>query len=333
VTFLTFEAWPGLLGPASGSPDRRPGSVRRTTSIDMIPSGGMEGGLLLDGRGRDLRTATDGSATVIDEATVRAVTDGFLRTVTSIEVTPPLPGVEALVGTSVSAGFRKVLSEAIVLRSGSVRALLLDDLTGASIAVGSTLIRTRLEESGEAPAPMPMAQPGRPSPCIGHVEGGVMDTRGREGRPLLGQGPKAPVLTRDDDPLAWHDEPALPLLAMRRRRRVDVWREGGTIFVDAHFRDSRMEADGEESAVHEYGLVAELDADLTVVRVEAIPRSLPGPDCSGAAASAQRVVGTHAGAIRDLARSALRGDTTCTHLNDQLRSLADLPALVDALDA
>lgn len=331
MTFLTYEAWPGLLGPAAGAPDRRPGSVRRTTSIDMLPEGGMEATLTLAGRGRDLRTNADGTTEVIDEATVVAHTSGFARTVESIEVTPPLVGIEALVGTSIAAGFRKVLAEALVLRAGSVRALLLDDLTGASIASGSTLIRTRLELSGEQPAPMPMAQPDRPAPCIGHVEGGVMDTRGREGRPLLGQGPKAPALTRANDPLAWHDEPVLPALAMRRRRRVDVWREGDHLLVDAHFRDSRMEADGEESAVHEYGLMAELDAELTVVRIEAIPRSLPGPDCSGAAASAQRLVGASAADIRELARRVLRGDTTCTHLNDQLRSMADVPALVSQL--
>jgi hypothetical protein len=332
VTYLTYDAWPGTLGPASGSPDRRPGSVRRTTSIDMLPSGGMEDGMVLVGRGRDLRTDLDGTATAADTATVTARTEGFGRVVSSIVVEPALAGTDLLVGTSIMGGFRKALGDAVGMTSGSLTELLLDDLTGASIASGSTMIRTRIELAGEAPAPMPLAQEGRPSPCIGHIAGGVMDTRGREGRPLLGQGPPAPALTRDDDPLAWHDEPVLPVYAMRRRRRLDVWREGDRVLVDAHFRDSRMVAGEFESAVHEYELGVELDgADLTVLRIEVRPRSLPGPECAGAAASAQRVVGARAGDIRQLARGVLRGDTTCTHLNDQLRSLADIPALVARL--
>jgi hypothetical protein len=35
--------------------------------------------------------------------------------------------------------------------------------------------------------------------------------------------------------------------------------------------------------------------------------------------------------LREFVRGELRGDTICTHLNDQLRSLADVPALVSVL--
>jgi hypothetical protein len=154
------------------------------------------------------------------------------------------------------------------------------------------------------------------------------------GLPLLGQGPPAGRLERDDDPLAWHDEPSLPLLAMRRRRRIDVWVEDGEVRVDSHFRDSRMDPDGVETSVHEYEveMVATGD-DLEVTKVEVRARTLPGPDCPGAVASAQDVVGTPLAAMRATVRERLRDPHSCTHLDDQLRALADVPFLVAALTA
>jgi hypothetical protein len=60
-------------------------------------------------------------------------------------------------------------------------------------------------------------------------------------------------------------------------------------------------------------------------------RILPGPDCPGAVASAQRVVGQPLASLRAFVRGEMQGDTICTHLNDQLRSLADVPAMVSLL--
>jgi hypothetical protein len=65
--------------------------------------------------------------------------------------------------------------------------------------------------------------------------------------------------------------------------------------------------------------------------IEVRARILPGPDCPGAVASAQLVVGQPLASLRAFVRGAMRDDTICTHLNDQLRSLADVPALVSAL--
>jgi hypothetical protein len=48
-------------------------------------------------------------------------------------------------------------------------------------------------------------------------------------------------------------------------------------------------------------------------------------------ASARRIVGTTADDLRSRVRTDLTGTSTCTHLNDMLRSLADLPVLAAGL--
>ena len=58
---------------------------------------------------------------------------------------------------------------------------------------------------------------------------------------------------------------------------------------------------------------------------------LPWPECPAAEASVERVLGLEVAVLRDHVRHELRGVGTCTHLNDVLRSLADLPRLVAAL--
>jgi hypothetical protein len=58
---------------------------------------------------------------------------------------------------------------------------------------------------------------------------------------------------------------------------------------------------------------------------------LPWDECPGAAGSAARLVGQPVGALRRIVGDELRGTSTCTHLNDLLRSLADVPHLVALL--
>jgi hypothetical protein len=148
-------------------------------------------------------------------------------------------------------------------------------------------------------------------------------------------GPLTP--TADDDPLAWHAMPGeLPVHGMRRRRRLDLVRDpdgAGALLLDAMFRDTYVSGAGGENIVHEYQLRARLDADLVVTAVSAEPRVLPWTECPMAAASAGRLVGTSVRDLRDRVRQDFKGISTCTHLNDLLRSLATLPALVAELPA
>ena len=62
-------------------------------------------------------------------------------------------------------------------------------------------------------------------------------------------------------------------------------------------------------------------------------KELPWPECPAAAASASRLGGQPVANLRDVVRQEFTGITTCTHLNDLLRSLADVATLADALGA
>ena len=54
---------------------------------------------------------------------------------------------------------------------------------------------------------------------------------------------------------------------------------------------------------------------------------LPWVECPQALGSASRLVGATVDELRAVVRADFVGTSTCTHLNDTLRGLADLPAL------
>jgi hypothetical protein len=62
--------------------------------------------------------------------------------------------------------------------------------------------------------------------------------------------------------------------------------------------------------------------------VEAVPLVLPWTECPSAVAHAGHVEGVPLAELHDVVRRDLVGTSSCTHLNDTLRSLADLEALV-----
>lgn len=331
--------WPGTVPPAAGAPRRAPGSVRRTTSVDLLRPEGLTGPLVVEGRGRDLATGVDDTATVTAEAAVDVVID-FVggRTVTALDVRPEVVGVDRLVGARVSSGFRRLLADALpdLVAGGSLEHLLLDELTPATLVSGSALARSgavRLAADGPAArAPVDI--------CAGWAAGSSMFTAIAEtGIPLLGWGPPAPSLADPGDPLAWHATEALAPGSMRRRRLIDVGppsavRPDDGLTITVRFRDSYWEDDGTETVVHEYGLAATVDpAGWTVLGAGVEPGPLPAPECPRAAASADRLVGRSVTDLRDIVRQEFVGTSTCTHLNDVFRSLADVAHLWSARGA
>jgi hypothetical protein len=315
----------GPHDPASSTLPRRPGSARRTSNVDSHWSNGLDGDVRLVGSARDLVTASDGAALPAGVAELDVlVTYHEDRRVAAISSSPPAAGVQDLVGAPAAAGFRRRVGEVLPghREDRSLLHLLLDD-----VPVTSLIAAYAFNAAGRA---LPAGQ--RPlsyvtNLCAGWAETGTMMVALREtGRSPRVTGPAAPRLERDDDPLAWHLLPPMRALTVRRRRRLDVWREGPLLACSAMFRDSYMHDDGTETIVHEYELTAEL-ADLVVVRVQARPRVLPWQECPLAAQSAQQIIGQHASALRGFVRSALTGTSTCTHLNDLLRSLDDVVAL------
>jgi hypothetical protein len=145
-------------------------------------------------------------------------------------------------------------------------------------------------------------------------------------------GPVAPDIERADDPWAHHELGELAPDSMRRRRRIDVRPgrpEPGLVEVDALFRDTHMGDDGFETIIHEYVVEAIVDPQtMTFVAIRAVPHVLPWYECPQAAASAERLIGAPLAGLRPVVRAEFLGATTCTHLNDTLRALEDVPALI-----
>jgi hypothetical protein len=115
---------------------------------------------------------------------------------------------------------------------------------------------------------------------------------------------------------------------MRRSRRMDVT-PGPLASIDVLYRDSHVDKDGTETIVHEYTVSATVDtADGVLTSCTATPRVLPWVECPAAALSAGRVAGPPVSGRRRHVRDTNLGTSTCTHLNDTLRSLEDIPALL-----
>ncbi len=197
--------------------------------------------------------------------------------------------------------------------------------------------------------------------CAGWAaDGAIVKAVAETGVPLLGWGPPAPDLHTGPegtpDALAWHPAEPLPPNAMRRRRLVDLWRGVGPdgrsatapLRVTVRFRDTYGEgpvpsagagpqaadpsvpggAGAAETVVHEYSFTARIDlTNWTITEATAVPGPLPAPECPSAAASAQRLVGCRVDDLRALVRDDFTGTSTCTHLNDLFRSLADVRPL------
>ena len=115
---------------------------------------------------------------------------------------------------------------------------------------------------------------------------------------------------------------------MRRARWIDIWKDAGVIRIEAGFQDSSTAPHGGRDAVHEYRVAATADLNGMVLRsVSADPRVLPYRECPAAAANINRMIGTPLSGLRDEVLAQLPGTLGCTHLNDVLRALADVPHL------
>jgi hypothetical protein len=314
---------------AISTPPRRPGSLRRTTTHDCHRRDGLSGPVILVALGRDLYTAADGRAEAIEAARVDASTEYLQGGLSTISMEPSHPGVDDLVGVSVLGGFRGAVEKAMPGEgaSCSVRAQLLDDLPAAILGSGRAL----------RAAGIALARNGRAPPvdiCAGWAAGGTLLAGLDEFGPPFHDGPAAPDVLSQDDPLAWHAFEPLRLHGTRRARRLDVWQEGGRTWAECFFRDSHVDGEEVTKVVHEWGVRAELDPQTRTFRSGATRSGpLPYPECPGAGASAGRLAGMPFDGLRRAVRKTFTGPSTCTHLNDTLRSMEDVGVLFDKLRA
>jgi hypothetical protein len=287
----------------------------------------------LAGRCRDLLTPVSGEPEVLrqDDMLARA---GMDRTIQSVQSWPDVPRLHELEGARAGGALRAALADVVsdLRDDGAPLYLLLDDLAGASLIAGFVwgLWRDSLPELTQLRGKIPVRS--MQGICSGFRPGASSLNPDGTMNGITHQIQVVPPLADATDPWSWHELSTPPPLAMRRARRVDVWEEDGEVRIDAMFRDSAWEPDGVEIAVHEYHLVGAADAaSLTLTSIVAEPRVLPFDECPLAARNVDRMIGVP---LRDFRREVLdriQFTDCCTHLNDALRSLAEVPVLAGQL--
>ena len=318
---------------AGSAPLRVRGSARRTSSIDVCWPNGRAGNMLLVGRARDIVTPLSaGPPTICREDAFKASLRPD-RAIVAIEATPACPALLHLVGERGGGGLRRVLENVVPehRRDATPLYLILDDISGTSLVAGwawsqwdpDWLANSRAALKG---FDLEKAFASRVGICSGFAPGssGLDPGTDRSGTP-------APDLRHPDDPDGWHAFTVQDGVGMRRARRIDVWRDD-VIVVDSAFQDSASTPAGGRSVVHEYRLRLTADpTSLQVLSVEAEPRVLPFVECTSAPANLRRLIGASLPELRDRVLAELRGTAGCTHLNDALRALAQVPALLDRM--
>ena len=267
---------------------------------------------------------------------------GPARTIASIEVAPERPGIEGLIGAIGGSELRGAIDRALPQEREAATPLhlLLDDIAGCSLIAAFAWSRSRPEIRELMRGAR--AKRGPPGEGFGWRKGRVIcsglrpdgwaDTHRQLERDPGHAVRPAGDIRAPEDPFAWHAFPPDPEVGMRRHRRVDLWREGARLVADAFFRDSCWEPDGTQLALHEYSLRAEIDPlDHTLRSVRATPRVLPFPECPWAAPHAAKLEGMPVRSFRTRVQSTLTELEACTHLNDMLRCLAEVPVLARAL--
>lgn len=320
----------GPQRPADPSPDRAPGSVRRTSSIDTVRPHGLHDAAVMTGQARDIVTDDDGRARVVDTASAHLDVAAPGRELLAITTEPDDPAFQALLGAMVGPGFRGKLHATVPYADAAATPLLmlLDDMPGAALVSGYALLVAG-ETGHEVHDAFLDAQIDL---CAGWAnDAAMMHLIRATGRNAVNEATVVPPLQRAGDADAWHAIGPLGPTGMRRVRRTDVLPADadGNHRVDAWFRDTHFADDGVERAVHEYCIDAVVDGSTrTVLSIAADARVLPWMECPQALASAQRLVGRPLADLRQWVRNELVGTSTCTHLNDVLRNLADVDRLL-----
>jgi hypothetical protein len=312
-------------------PVRRSNSVRRTSSIDTSWPEGRGGAMRMQGSARDIvmgREPANGTVTGFGTLEILASPSRQILALTS---DPALAGLQDLIGVRGGGQSRSAIGSLLDANGciGQPIHLLLDDFAGASLVAGWAWSRWTDRRAPSAPVPGAAANlPKMEGICAGFRPGASSLTD--QGRPRQDIQSNAPVLplANPADPGGWHASASQTGVAMRRARWIDVWIEGADLHIEAGFQDSATDPAGGRVAVHEYLVSAVADAGAaSLTQLEANPRILPYRECPAAAGNVSAMIGQPLTAFRSSVLAALPGTSGCTHLNDVLRALADVPHL------
>jgi hypothetical protein len=325
---------PPVAGPAPPTPPRAPCSIRRTSAIDTHWPDGQQAAMVQHGRARDLLTlANVATPETLAEDRFTARID-WTREILAIASDPPRAGMEELVGARAGGQLRAAINDALPAEraAGTPLYLLLDDIAGSSLVAGWAWSQW-IPDWEAILRSTPAARERRKSMvgvCIGFRPGSAaLDEDGpRSGQQVM----PVDALDAGDDPHAWHELSPQTGTAARRARRIDV-QLGERITIAAHFQDSATSPSGQRMAVHEYLVTATADREtMRLLSIGADPRILPyGDACPAAILNIGRLVGTPLGELRQAVLAEFSRTEGCTHLNDMMRSLAEVPQLAAAL--
>ena len=303
------------------------GALRRTSTIDTYSAG--RGDCDVDLRARDAVARQD-AVDVLDEIRVRAHL--CERVIDDIRSSTRDDRLAQLLGCRVGPGFRSSVGKLLPeeAQRASLLNLLLDDWVGAALVSGYAVQHAAIVLGVEEKLPAGTAD-NMADICAGFAsEASLVGYARRNGTIPSVHGPVAPPLDIEGDD-GLHAVEALRAHGMRRFRRLDLRPvDAVSADFDAHFRDSHVDGDGVETIVHEYTVAGSVDTSArTITSVTADVRVLPWQECPGAIGSAERVRGMTLSEMRNRIRGEFVGTSTCTHLNDTLRAIADLDALLD----
>ena len=320
---------------AGHAPLRRPGSIRRTTSIDSEWPDGYGEPWEMVGRARDLLTPLEGDPVELAAGGYHIVASP-LREILEIELSPAHPRAQELVGVRAGGASRRAIAEALGDLRGTPTFQVLDDFAGASLVAGWIWSQWRGDWASGPQRGAQQSTAGRKGAmldiCTGFAAGGSAfkadGTPDNVNQSFTEVGP----LEHPDDAAGWHPMPHQEGPRKRRARRIDLWLQNDLIMVDAGFQDSGSNPAGGRTAIHEYRLYAEIDpATSRLVALQALPLILPYRECPGASVKATRLIGSDVREFRDSVVEVLPSTLGCTHLNDVLRALSDVPELARLL--
>lgn len=284
----------------------------------------------MQGLARDLVTGASLHESAVVELGRFELLASASRQILSIKSEPRLSGLERLVGVRAGGQSRAAIEALLAANDGlgGPLHLLLDDFAGASLVAGWAWSRWAESDDPSARQSEVRRPPRMESICAGFRPGASSLTE--DGRPRQDIQSSAYVspLTHPDDPDGWHSPEVQEGTGMRRARWIDVWSETEEIRIEAGFQDSASDPSGARIAIHEYLVSARADArGERLVALSADPRVLPYRECPVAAGNIGRLIGRPLESFRSAVLAELPGTLGCTHLNDVLRALADVPRL------
>ncbi|WP_345416432.1 DUF2889 domain-containing protein [Halioxenophilus aromaticivorans] len=321
-----------LPNPYGHSRLRRNASFRRTTSVDVIWPEGRYGKLQLIGVGRDIFTHNTTQPIEVLAFNGLRVTVTADKYIEAIACEPDVGAISSLRGLPCVGGFRRgyqsLVGQGVPTQSPLV--LLLDDVIGATVvsdwawSVYPNLISAaeKQERKGRLE--------GMAGVCAGFRAGS--SALAADGDFQYTRCAIVPSLPHPSDPDGWHPVKNHADVSLRRSRCMDVWLENHNIIIESIFQDSAVRPDGRRVAVHEYSLRAEVSLEGYVLQGLTItPHILPYPECPSALSFAYGMIGKSLPEFNTSVLTMLRREKGCTHLNDALRALSDLPEIFSNL--